>query len=890
MRSKPSRPVALPLLGFVTPLIGLALASSPAATTSRQKAQKPIAPSGFEATVRPFLAAHCLACHRGDTASAGLNLEPFLKVESLAKDPEIWTQIAHKVRTGQMPPPGSPRPDAARAKQATGWISGELDRQERALKPEAGRVTARRLNRAEYNNTVRDLLGVATRPADDFPQDDSGYGFDNIGDVLSLSPPLMEKYLATAEKVARAALFGPEARKPLLIEVRAPRRNAPLPDSIPKVYDETGLTMPSAFHAAYRFPADGKYLFQVVLTGLRPQITDPIHIALYIDGKKVEEKEHLARGAETFPGGPIELYGMTVAFSRWPVTAGEHWIAFAIERQFEGFPPSLGGPNPTKLPQPPPSQRGFRLQEPPKDATPEQIAQFKERQKRFQERAEKQQKELIGNTKLNYALIGGPYEQQTAPTRQSKTLLSTCGHPDGRHKPGCMAKIVGDLAPRAFRRPVSPQELAPYLRLAARVQKQEKSFEEGLCVAVQALLVSPHFLFRIERDGPATYSAGSRRISDHELASRLSYFLWSSMPDAELRRCADAGTLSRPDVLEAQVTRMLRDPKVGALVENFAGQWLELRKLESIKPNQEKFREYDEYLRLSMRRETELFFREILLKDRPILDFIDADYTFLNERLAQFYGIPDVVGPEFRKVSLAGSNRGGVLTQASVLTVTSYPTRTSPVLRGKWILENFLNAPPPPPPPGVPALEETKVAAGASLRQQLEEHRKKPLCASCHARLDPLGFGLENFDGIGAWRTVDDKTPVEASGTLPDGKWFSGPQELKAILKADRDAFTRCLTTKLLTYALGRGLERYDQPTVKQIAARVARDDYRFSRLVLGIVTSLPFQQRKGRTTRETNPSRITVAPNASQRDGRRPRPAASGRHDARVRGEFAQR
>jgi hypothetical protein len=324
-------------------------------------------------------------------------------------------------------------------------------------------------------------------------------------------------------------------------------------------------------------------------------------------------------------------------------------------------------------------------------------------------------------------------------------------------------------------------------------------------------------------------------------------------------------------------------------VENFAGQWLELRKLESVHPDGEKFPEFDEYLRLSMRRETELFFREIVHNDRSILDLIDGNYTYLNERLAQFYGIPGVEGPDFRRVDLTGSRRGGVLTQASVLTVTSYATRTSPVLRGKWILENFLNTPPPPPLPNVPSLEETKVNPGASLRQQLEEHRKKPLCASCHARLDPLGFGLENFDAIGAWRTIDGKTPIDASGVLPDGRSFAGPQQLKAILKEDREAFTRCLATKLLTYALGRGLERYDIPTVQRIAEETAKDDYRFSRLVLGIATSLPFQQRKGVAIHESHPSPLALASNRPPGDRSGHRPALSGRHDSRSGGDGAR-
>jgi len=368
------------------------------------------------------------------------------------------------------------------------------------------------------------------------------------------------------------------------------------------------------------------------------------------------------------------------------------------------------------------------------------------------------------------------------------------------------------------------------------------------------MLVSPHFLFRIERGlpatkteaGPATGADAARPISEHELASRLSYFIWSSMPDDALLRCADQGILRQPEVLAAQVQRMLKDSKSRALVENFGGQWLELRKLESAKPDKGRFPSFDDYLLMSMRRETELFFENIVRQDLSILDFVDGNYTFLNERLAQLYKIPGISGPEFRKVDLTGVERSGVLTQASVLTVSSYATRTSPVLRGKWILENFLNAPPPPPPPDVPNLDETQIGQSASLREQLEQHRQNPTCASCHARMDPLGFGLENFDAIGAWRTQDGKFPIDASGTLPDGRSFKGPQELKAILRADRAAFAEGLTEKLLIYALGRGLERYDRPTVKKITNRLAAENYRFSSLVLEIVKSLPFQMRRG--------------------------------------------
>ena len=408
------------------------------------------------------------------------------------------------------------------------------------------------------------------------------------------------------------------------------------------------------------------------------------------------------------------------------------------------------------------------------------------------------------------------------------------------------------LARRAFRRPVSAAEIDQYVSLVREAQQEEQSFEEGLVVGISALLVSPDFLFRIERDRPLAPAATSHRISQYELATRISYFLWSSMPDDRLRRAADAGTLRNPVVLAAEIRRMLADPRSRALAENFGGQWLQFRALESVTRDRQRFPDFEDYLRLSMRRETELFVEHVIRDDRSILDFIDGRYSFVNERLARHYGIPGVAGPEFRRVDLTGTPRGGVVTQGSVLTVSSYATRTSPVLRGKWILENLLNAPPPEPPADVPNLDETPIGTSASVRMQLEEHRKNPVCASCHKRMDPLGFGLENFDAVGAWRTMDGKLPIDSAGVLPDGRRFNGPEELRTILSADRDAFARALTAKLLTYALGRGLERYDTKTVKAIASRLPARDYRFSALVLEIVRSLPFQSR--RPARETEP------------------------------------
>jgi hypothetical protein len=745
--------------------------------------------------------------------------------------------VLEKLRAGEMPPKAMPRPNEAELKAVIGWIESEFERADQSATPDPGHVTARRLNRAEYNNTVRDLLGVDLRPADDFPQDDSGYGFDNIGDVLSLSPALMEKYLAAAEKVARLAVFGPELLKPTLVRLRASGQRI-IPSPTPLFdYDLTGLTLPNAMHVTHRFPVAGEYVIRVFLGGSRPVGSDPLQLGLWIDGRQVEARAFDPTQTAAFDEQDRQDLGGKVQEFRAQVAAGDHWVAASLMRLYEGLPPGYKGPNPSKRPPPPPPE--FR---PPPNLPPERIAEFR---KRFEERRAAAEKAPANDGRVSSLEIGGPYNQARGPEASSLKRVYTCGHFDGRHQPGCARAIVESLARRAYRRPVTPQEVSRLVNLVAKARQEGDSFEEGLCLALQAMLVSPHFLFRIERDRRATKAAAAHPISQHELASRLSYFLWSSMPDDELLRAADQGLLRRPAALAAQVRRMLQDPKAHALAENFGGQWLELRRLEAVKPDRQRFPEFEEYLRRSMRQETELFFASIVREDRSILDFIDGDYTFLNERLAKFYHIPGITGPEFRRVSLAGhAQRSGVLTQASVLTVSSYATRTSPVLRGKWILENFLNAPPPPPPPDVPNLDEAKVGSSALLRQQLEQHRRNATCASCHARMDPLGFGLENYDAIGAWRTQDGKSPVDASGRLPDGRSFQGPQELKAILKAEREAFAECLTEKLLTYALGRGLERYDRPAVKQIVRDVAAADYRFSGLVLGIVRSLPFQYR----------------------------------------------
>ncbi|HLK56299.1 MAG TPA: DUF1592 domain-containing protein [Chthonomonadaceae bacterium] len=821
-------------LTLALPLSLILLLCLAAAPPSGHQAGRTQSVPASEPSVWPFFAAHCAACHNAKAMAGNLDLQALHRSDSVTRQRETWETILRKIRTGEMPPKGSPRPGEAQVKETVLRIENAFERADRLASSDPGRVTARRLNRAEYNNTIRDLLGVDYRPADDFPQDDSGYGFDNIGDVLSLSPSQMEKYVASAEKIARAAVFGPEALPPTLVRHEASGRRIVVGTAVPVRYDATGLNLPNSLHVMHRFPVDGEYLFRFCLNGLRPLGSEALHYGLWIDGRQVQALEFDPTGDAAFNPDRQDFSGRTLE-CRLRVTAGEHWVAATIERMYEGLPPEYGGPNPSK--------RQVSLPEfkPPPGLPPERIEAIRKLVE-----ARRKVKAPTNDARVSALEIGGPYAQAKGPSEESLRRIFTCGHLHGGHNPDCTRKIAYDLARRAFRRPVTSQEVDRLASLVSLAQKQGDSYEEGICLALQGILVSPHFLYRIERDLPAANTNTAHLLSQHELASRLSYFLWSSMPDDALRDCADRQTLRNPDVLAAQVRRMLKDPRSQALAENFGGQWLHFRALESVRPDRDRFPDFDDYLRMSMRQETEMFFDSVVRDDRSILDLLLGKYTFLNERLASFYGIPGVVGPEFRRVDLTGTARGGVLTQASVLTVTSYPNRTSPVLRGKWILENILNAPPPSPPPGVPNLDVSAVGSATSLRQQLEQHRKNPTCAACHARMDPLGFGLENFDAIGAWRTNDGKIAIDASGSLPDGRSFQGPDGLKAILKADRDAFAQCLTEKLLTYALGRGLERYDRATVKEITQRTATKDYRFSNLVLEIVTSRPFQMRRG--------------------------------------------
>lgn len=791
--------------------------------------------SGGAAAAAPFIARNCRMCHNAVLKNAGLDFDAHPLPASLATSPEVWEKVVEKLQTRQMPPPPLPGPDPAETASMVRWIQKELDAVEAARPPNPGRVTARRLNRTEYDNTVRDLLGVTLRPGDAFPQDDSGYGFDNIGDVLSVSPVLLEKYLKAAERVSRAALFGPDPLKPTLTRLQPMGAKIEPSPAVLFDYDQVGLSLPNALHVLHRFPVDAEYLFRIVPSGSRPAGSEPVQIGVFLDGEQIQTVEIDAGEGPSFTSYQRDLTGKTREF-RARVTAGEHWLAASVLRLYEGLPASYEGPNPSRRPMPPPPE--FR---PPENATPEKVEEARKRHE-----ARLAQKPPANDARVRHIELIGPYAQAEGPSPESLKKVYACGHLAGGHGPACARTILTSLARRAYRRPVTPADLEPLLRLAAASAKRGESFEQGIALALRALLVSPDFLFRIETGQVAGPGDPVQRLRPYELASRFSYFLWASMPDEELFRCAEQGTIRDPAVLETQVRRMLKDPRSRALVEAFGGQWLQFRALESVAPDRERFPAFENNLRFSMRRESEMFLASVIQEDRSILDLLDGKYSFLNERLARHYGIPGVKGQELRRVDLTGTPRGGVLTQGSVLTVSSYSTRTSPVLRGKWVLDNLLAAPPPAPPAGVPRLDESTVGVDRSLRQQLEAHRSNATCAACHVRMDPLGFGLENFDAVGAWRTEDGKWPVDATGALPDGRKFSGPEELEAILRQDKDAFTRALTEKLLTYALGRGLERYDHRTVKAIAQHVADRDYRFSVLVMEIVQSLPFQRRKG--------------------------------------------
>lgn len=747
-------------------LVSLLAASLPAAAAA--------APPSYTAEVRPLLARYCSDCHAGDSPAGGVGFDHLTEAAARTTERAAWQKVLRQVEASVMPPADVAQPTADERATIVRWIT------DHALVPDCsggerpGRVTLRRLNRAEYDNTVRDLFGVTVRPAADFPADDIGYGFDHIGDVLSLPPVLLERYLTAAEQVTREVVF-------IADEANAAVRSFP------------GKTLPSTGEVPGEFeaPAPAAYVIRVKASGDQAG-PDPARMAVRVDGE--------ARQTFDVPNRQGDPRDYEV---RLELPAGRHTVAAAFLNDYY------------KADDPDPKNRDRNLHV-------ERI-------------------DVVGP-------IGLAPEHYPEPHRRFfKEPIDP--HADRAAQRATVRKLVAPVASRAFRRRATPEELDALVRLYDDSRDRGESPEQAVRIVLSALLVSPSFLFRIEADPPP---GEVRDLDDIELASRLSYFLWSSMPDDPLFRAAMSGQLHTDDELVAAALRMLRDPKARALIDNFAGQWLQLRSLDTFAPDPKRFPDFDEPLRRAMRRETEEFFRAIVVEDRSILEFLDADTTFVNARLAKHYGLADVPLPEndpeaFVRVSVDRATRGGLLGQAAILAVTSNPTRTSPVKRGKWILENLFAAPPPPAPPNVPELPEAteqKPLTG-TLRQRMEQHRTDPGCAACHRLMDPLGFGLENYDPVGGWRTADGDSEVDASGELPDGRSFRGPGELKALLKEREHDFRRCLAEKLLTYALGRGLEWYDACAVERIATRCREGGDRFSVLVAEIVKSPAFRQRE---------------------------------------------
>ncbi len=835
----------------------------------------------FSTQVKPFLDASCMACHNNGAKTAGVSFQDYTTEAEALAHPYLWEDVRSMIIRGTMPPKGIAQPERATVDAVVAWIDSRLEEAAASAKPDPGRVTARRLNRTEYNNTVRDLLGVDFKPADDFPVDDSGYGFDNIGDVLTVSPVLMEKYLIAAGRIARSAIVTDRTPpKPTVMRLTAPRSEGDI-ESIGSNL-EVRYSPEGRLITPFRFPAAGDYEFVLdfndhrTVPPPRPEwmrnIGEIIVAAAAWEGETVNDRNlvGLLKIDRREARRMLATFGGEQVADDWVLTHKELMAKLEETRAFVEANPEREIPPPPTLPvvfsidgkpilemtagDRDYADGGDQVRIRVEAGTAELRAEILDQQHRpwnpnALEWADYRREQDIDRRLLyiDYLEVRGPFDAEPAPLPETHTRLVACNPAEAAEQQRCAKTILSRLARRAFRRPASAAEvdrLAGFVKLAT---DQGAPFEEGLQVALQALLVSPHFLFRIERDPEPGESV--RRIDDYELATRLSYFLWSSMPDDELLAAAGRGELRSTKGVLAQTRRMLADPKARELAVNFAGQWLQLRNLERVSPDPDLFPEFDEELRRAMRAESELFFEDMLAEDRNILDFLTADFTYVNERLARHYGIEGVTGPEFRKVKVDGNRRGGLLSQAGVLTVSSYPTRTSPVLRGLWVLENILDSPPPPPPPGVPTFDESTVGKDASLREQLEQHRADPSCAVCHDRMDTLGFGLENYDPIGRWRTEAGAFPVDSSGELPGGRKFEQPLELKSILRdTEGDRFARALTEKLLTYALGRGLERFDTPTVKRIQAGLAADGYRFSALISGIVTSDPFLKRRGET------------------------------------------
>ncbi len=749
--------------------------------------------SPAQALVRQY----CVDCHNGEAKTAGLALDA-ISPDDAGEHAEIWEKVVRKLRARQMPPQEMPRPDERTYDSVVSSLATLLD--DAAEKhPHPGRTdTFRRLNRTEYHNAIRDLLALEIDVAALLPSDQSSHGFDNVT-VADLSPTLMERYITAAQKISRSAV-GESARFPGgdTIRVPADRTQEEHVHGLP-IGTRGGVVVP------YNFAQDGEYEIQLRLARDRNEhvegLKEPHDLELLLDRKRV------AMFKVTPPRGRNDHHTVDHHLkTRISVAAGPHQLGVTFLKQ----PSSLLETKRQPL-----------------------LAHFN----------------MHRHPRISPAIfqisITGPHSPQGPGDTPSRRRVFVCRPSRPTEEEGCAKRILTNLMRRAYRRPITDEDLRRPMDFY-RKARAEGNFDAGIETALSAVLVSPQFLFRIEQEPPGLPAGTAYRISDLELASRLSFFLWSSIPDDELLDTAVRGDLIKPEVLEQQVRRMLADPRSQSLVSNFAGQWLHLRNLDSATPDLRLFPDFDDNLRQAMKRETELCFQDILREDRSVLELLRGDYTYLNERLAKHYGIPHVYGSRFRRVPLADDSvRGGLLRHASILTVTSYATRTSPVIRGKWILENLLGTPPPPPPANVPALKDNTVSQRLSLRERLAEHRANPACAGCHNLMDPVGFALENFDAVGRWRTVEEGQAIDASGGLPDGSEFDDVSGLEQALLQRPEMFVGTLAEKLLTFALGRGVQHYDAPAIRKIVRKARVEDYRFSSLIVGIASSTPFQMRR---------------------------------------------
>jgi len=786
------------LLSFIA---GSSLGTPP----SMQQASAQQASAFTADSVRATITQYCLDCHNDRLKTAGLVLSTDLN--GIGDHPEIWEKVARKLRGRMMPPLGRPRPDDTTYAAVYSFIEMRLD-QAAAANPNAGRTaTFRRLNRAEYQNAIRDLLTVDVDVTPLLPKDDASYGFDNVG-VNNLSPTLLERYLAAAQKISRLAVgLQGQASGVNVVTLPVDFTQEGHVEGLP--FGTRGGTL-----VRYTFPLDGKYEIRVRLMRNRNEnvegLSEPHDMELSLDG--------------------VRLDVFTIVPNR--NASGGYYADEAVDRDLRVTIPVKAGPHAigaTFL------RKTSALQE--TERQPYDAHFNMDRHPRIQ-------------PAVYSVSIGGPFDAAGSGDTPSRKRIFTC-RPAGKDASAaeerCATTILSTLARRAYRRPVTSEDLRVPLQFY-RDARSEADFDAGIEMALRAILTSPEFLFRIERDPANAKPNQNYRISDIELASRLSFFLWSSIPDDELLNLAIQNKLHDPGVLDQQTRRMMADSRSKALVTNFAGQWLYLRNLAAAAPDARLFPDFDDNVRQAMRQETELFFESIVKEDRSVMDLLGANYTYLNERLARHYGIPNVYGTNFRRVTLpADSMRGGLLGQGSILTVTSYGNRTSPVLRGKWILENILGTPPPPPPGNVPPLEEqSPVARALTMRERMVQHRSNAACSGCHQLMDPIGLAVENFDAVGRWRNRSDgDTTIDAAGSLPSGVTFTGVSGLRKALLDRPDAFTTTATEKLLTYALGRGLDYYDAPTVRVIVRETRGRDYRFSSLIAGVIKSTPFQMRR---------------------------------------------